>query len=159
MRLVLMRHGDALAATPPSTDHARPLSALGVLQAREVGGVLAARGWIPDRVLCSDARRTRETWDRVSTAFGRDLPVHFLHAFYGRGITAVPAALPHVAERAVLVIGHNPDWSHLVGEFTGESASLGTANAALIEVDATDWSAAIDLSGAWTLVDIVRPIA
>jgi phosphohistidine phosphatase SixA len=61
------------------------------------------------------------------------------------------------AVHRLLVIGHNPDWERLVTWLAGEPVAMGTANAALLEIEAPDWQ---DLGpGCARLVAIVRPTA
>jgi phosphohistidine phosphatase len=64
-RLMLLRH--AKSDRPPGMpDHDRPLNGRGRDEAPLVGTYLAHNGLLPDRVLCSTAERTRETWDLVA---------------------------------------------------------------------------------------------
>src|SRR5215210_1109107 len=63
--LMLLRH--AKADSPPGlADIDRPLAMRGRLDAEAVGAWLAGRGLVPAVVLCSAARRTRETWQGVA---------------------------------------------------------------------------------------------
>ena len=59
-RLVLLRH--AKSEWPDVADHERPLAKRGRRDAPVVGRWLAESGYAPDAVVCSTARRARETW-------------------------------------------------------------------------------------------------
>lgn len=65
---------------------------------------------VPDQVLCSTARRARETWQLPAVALGAAVPVIFDHDIYD----ASPAGLigiirgPPSAARTVVVAGHDP---------------------------------------------------
>lgn len=75
---------------------------------------MRAAGFKTDRVLCSTARRTRETYDLIKTALGTT-PVTFREDMYlldEVGLLDVVQALPAEA-RAALLIGHDPGF-HLV---------------------------------------------
>lgn len=157
MNLVVMRHARAMPADPPLPDLLRPLDVRGRLEAREVGSALAAWGVMPDRVLSSDARRTRETWEWMEGAFGRPIPIDFSHAFYTRGAEAALDALSRVDVRTALVLGHNPEWEHLIETLTGEFVPMSTATAAILEIGAPSWATAVDQRGDWRLVDVIRP--
>ncbi len=63
--LVLLRHSKA---EPPGDgpDVERPLAARGRADAAAAGAWLAKHGALPDVVICSAARRTRETWHGVA---------------------------------------------------------------------------------------------
>ncbi|MBL4558811.1 MAG: histidine phosphatase family protein [Rhodobacteraceae bacterium] len=64
-----MRHAKSDWGDPTRADHDRPLNRRGRRAAPLIGRWLAAQGAIPDAVLTSSARRTRETWDRMAPAF------------------------------------------------------------------------------------------
>jgi phosphohistidine phosphatase len=112
--LVILRH--AKAATPEGMpDHERPLTERGHADAASAGSWLSIRGYAPQLVLCSTARRTRETWRGASAAIGGEPEVRYLDELYAaspRGALAVLKSVP--AEVAtVLLIGHNPTVSQL----------------------------------------------
>ena len=58
------------AAMPGQDDHDRALSARGRTEAVAAGVWLREHGYLPDRVLCSSARRARETLDLAQDAIG-----------------------------------------------------------------------------------------
>ena len=68
--LILLRHAHAEHGTTGQADIDRPLSAEGIAEADAAGRWLAERKLIPDRVLCSPARRTRETLEGVIGVIG-----------------------------------------------------------------------------------------
>jgi phosphohistidine phosphatase len=103
--LILLRH--AAAANPGRfSDHDRPLTDAGMTDAAAAGAWLAANLPPIDVVLCSTAKRARQTW----TAMGLDAPVEYLEELYGAGIDDVVEILAETpAEaRTVLVVGHAP---------------------------------------------------
>lgn len=116
--LVLLRH--AKAESPAGTvDDQRPLSARGQLDAR-AGGVWLAGRHIPDVVLCSPSRRTRQTWHAVSASLqergvAAAPEVRYERRLYLGDAADALAAVREVddASQAVLVIGHNPTLSQL----------------------------------------------
>jgi phosphohistidine phosphatase len=65
--LILIRHAKSDWEHPALDDHDRPLNARGQRSAPRIGAWLAAQGLAPDAVLCSTARRTRETWQGIAT--------------------------------------------------------------------------------------------
>jgi phosphohistidine phosphatase len=58
---LLLRHAKSSPADPGSKDFDRPLTGWGVRAAREMGRYLAGEGTTPDLILCSAARRGRQT--------------------------------------------------------------------------------------------------
>jgi phosphohistidine phosphatase len=108
--LILLRHGKAENGTPTSDDHARRLTVRGTQAAELMGKYLAEQGLSPDKVLCSTAARTSETFTHVQTGFSAPLNVEFSQKLYhasGNEILSVLAASAGLAN-TVLVIGHNP---------------------------------------------------
>jgi phosphohistidine phosphatase len=66
----LLRHAKSSWKDRSLADRDRPLAGRGKRAAKAVAGHLEAEGIRPDLVLCSPARRTRETLERVKAAFG-----------------------------------------------------------------------------------------
>lgn len=122
--LLLLRHAEAMAASPSGRDSERPLSLHGEAQARAAGAWLAEHGAAPDVVLCSPARRAQMTADAAGRAVHLPTPV-FLPAIYG----ATPGELLSLLEthareaQQVLLVGHNPGLEQLLALLTeGRSA-------------------------------------
>src|ERR1700735_1567796 len=81
-RLILLRH--AKSAWPDDVpDHDRPLASRGRRDAPAAGRWLRKSGYVPDRVLCSTARRTRETWQLVEEELGAHPQTVFEDRVYG----------------------------------------------------------------------------
>jgi len=141
--LVLLRH--AKAETPGELpDFERRLTEKGDADADAAGSWLADERLRPNLVLCSSARRTRQTWQGVSVALRQADPdalspeVHYEQRLYDGGRTEVIDLLRAVPDsvRTVLVIGHNPtmsDVSILLRPYDGEGAlaALRTAGMAV----------------------------
>jgi len=91
-------------------DAARPLSDRGEVAARLMGGYMARHSLVPARVLCSSARRTRDTWAGIAAQWPADVDVVFerrLYAATPQVILSIVRAQDEAA-RTLLVIGHNP---------------------------------------------------
>lgn len=157
-RIIVMRHAHSPSTSVPGGDHARPLDARGQHEAAEVGAALTRRGWLPERVVASDARRVQDTWNALALE-GR-IAVEFTRALYDRGAEAALEALSLVAPqtRTVLLLGHNPEWERLIGWLSGDTPRLSTANAALLRGEPSDWEAAVGGPGRFALLDVIRPI-
>ncbi|MFN8902947.1 MAG: SixA phosphatase family protein, partial [Lysobacteraceae bacterium] len=68
--LILLRHAHAEPAAPGQADADRALSLRGQAEAEAAARWLKSEGLLPARVLCSPARRTRETLARVLEVLG-----------------------------------------------------------------------------------------
>lgn len=107
--LILLRH--AKSAWPDDVpDHDRPLAPRGRRDAPAAGGWLRKADYAPDRVLCSTARRARETWQLAEEKLGAHPRTTFEQRVYG----ATSAQLPDLARQtpadvaALLIVGHDP---------------------------------------------------
>lgn len=149
-RLYLLRHAKASTGEPDEDDHARSLTSRGRRAADRIGDVLAARGELPEFVLCSSSRRTRETLDRVLdrlTARPRVVIEEELYLADCRTLLARVRGIPEEVERALLV-GHHPGIADLTDLFITRgsremrrrlSEKFPTAALAILGLDATHW--------------------
>lgn len=110
--LILLRHAHAEPATAGQDDKQRGLSATGRAEAEAAGDWLRERGLHPDRVLCSDAVRTRETLAALGDIGAGEVYVDA--SIYGAspGTLAALADANRDAER-LLLVGHNPGLEQL----------------------------------------------
>jgi phosphohistidine phosphatase len=112
-RLVLLRH--AKSDWPDVPDHDRPLAKRGRRDAPVAGRWLKREGYVPELVLCSTARRTRETWKLAASEIGTSPQVRYepeAYAATAGTLLELVRAIPAQYETALL-IGHNPGISHL----------------------------------------------
>ncbi|MGE0706912.1 MAG: histidine phosphatase family protein [Planctomycetota bacterium] len=158
-RLIVMRHAKSSWKDVGQTDHERPLNKRGRQDAPRVGERLAALGWRPERVLSSDARRTRETCELLCGEWEPAPEVSFHEELYLAGPSTVADLLRELPDEleTALVLGHNDGWEHVVAWLSGRREHLTTANAALLSLEAASWSAAVDAAPGWTLHEVVRP--
>jgi phosphohistidine phosphatase len=167
-RLMLLRH--AKSDWPDVADHARPLAKRGRHDAPAVGRWLRAHGYLPDVVVCSTARRTRQTWELVAPELGASPLV----TFEPRAYEASALTLLYLAQelpsryRAALLIGHNPATSDLANSLAERpaagAAEGGAAPPAVIRFP-TAAVAVLEFTGDWPsltpgqarLVDFTAP--
>lgn len=128
--LILLRHAHAEAAVHGQDDMDRPLSRQGQAEAEAAGRWLKQHGYLPDRVVYSPARRTRETVEQVLGVLG-----YLEQRAEPRIFEATPGMLMQVADEQrelgrVLLVGHNPGLEQMAallssgqsGEFRGMPA-------------------------------------
>jgi len=156
-RLIVLRHAKSSWGDPDLEDHDRPLNDRGRRDAPRVGRRLVELGWIPDRVVSSDAVRTRETWQLMAPEIPAQITAEWRPDFYLAGLDEIrDAAGSWPADTGtVLVLGHNPGWEEAVAALAGIDEPMTTANAALLEGAGADWPSAF--RGRWELVEMVRP--
>jgi phosphohistidine phosphatase len=157
--LVVLRHAKA-AGEPGVNDLDRPLTGRGRRNATSAGQWLLARGIRPDLVLCSESRRTRETWAQVSAALGAAAPPDSAVRFESRVYDAGGQDLLDLVNEqpndvgTVLTVGHNPASQQLVAWLTGRlDLEFPTCALAVIRLGES-WAAAApgggELTELWT---------
>lgn len=133
--LLIMRHAKSSWDMPSLADHDRPLNGRGRRAAPKMGELLAAEDLLPDAVLCSNACRTMQTWDLLSTAAGCDVRPRFREEIYladGGDLLKQLHAIPSRSERG-MIIGHNPSMEELVAMLTGRRVRMPTASLVLVQ--------------------------
>lgn len=130
-----MRHAKA-GELPGGPDFERALKARGRGDCAAAGEWLRGAGYRPDLVLCSAARRTRQTWQYVSEVLGGSPSVLVEQALYHAGPDEVLDAI-RAAEgqpETVMYVGHNPAAAELVPILSGTELHFPTAAIAVIAV-------------------------
>ena len=111
--LILLRHAHAEPAGAGLPDTDRPLSPEGQAEAEAAGRWLREHDLVPDQVLCSPARRARETLEAVLGAIGyvdQRLEPSIYDATPG---TLIALADAHRDVGRLLLVGHNPGFEQL----------------------------------------------
>lgn len=126
-RLVLLRH--AKSAWPDVADHERPLGPRGLRDAPAAGLWLRDTGCVPSLVICSTARRTRETWALAAAQLGASVPVRFDERVYAAEPEELLEVVSEVPEevRTLLLVGHNPGLEDLALSLAREAADAADA--------------------------------
>ena len=113
-RLVLLRH--AKSDWPEDVaDHDRPLAARGRRDAPLAGRWLARHGHVPGAVICSTARRARETWDLAATALDVSPAVRYETRVYEATVLGLLMLVREIPDEqsVVAIVGHNPGLAEL----------------------------------------------
>lgn len=145
-RLILTRHAKSAWDDPLLADFDRPLNNRGRWAARELGDFLASRGIEPEEVLCSSARRTRETWAGVEGAVMETRPdVRFVDALYHASPAVMLDVLRTASAPTVMMIGHNPGIAELAAmlparpPYGQEFRRYPTCATLVVDFQITDW--------------------
>lgn len=116
LRLSLLRHAKSSWKNPGLPDIERSLSSRGRAAAPVMGEAIAERLLVPDLIVCSSSRRTRETYDLVSQGWEEPPEVDYRETLYH----AAPDKLLEIVReqsdqiRHLMLIGHNPGF-HIFG--------------------------------------------
>jgi phosphohistidine phosphatase len=162
-RLYLLRHAKSSWKDEGLADHDRPLARRGRRAAKAISRHLREQGVEPELVLCSTARRARETLEGIEPALGRGA-IRVEPELYGAGPAELLARLHEVAPPigSVMVIGHNPGLDQLArllarhGATAQElEAKFPTGALATLTFRGPGW-AALD-HGTAELIEFIRP--
>jgi phosphohistidine phosphatase len=162
-RLYLLRHAKSSWKDATLGDHDRPLAGRGRRASRVIARRLRDRGIEPEVVLCSTARRARETLDRIAPALGAPA-VEFEPDLYVADARGLLERLRSVADaiESVMLIGHNPAVQELAIDLARPSptaselaAKYPTAALAVLTFTAASWRGLG--RGTGELVELVKP--
>ena len=147
---------------PGSRDFDRPLARRGLEAAAWIGDTLAQRGLLPERIVCSTSRRTRETLElalvRMPANWAAD--VVWSEAVYDRrdhdylGLIAEQGG----STKVLMVVGHNSATEETARALIGRGEAVGsfpTGGIAVIDIEAAGWTSLVPGSG--RLVHFLRP--
>lgn len=124
-RLFLLRHAKSSWDDPSLADHDRPLAPRGRRASALIEEHLRSNRVEPALVLCSSARRTRETLEGVRPALGAT-EVRFEDGLYEASCEELLQRLRAVPDEveSVLLIGHQPAIQELALQLAVEGSEL-----------------------------------
>ena len=150
-RLLLLRHAKSSWSEPGASDHERPLNRRGQEAAPRIGAYLARHTLMPDRVLCSTARRARETWELVAAEAPGAPPATFTDRLYDASSRALVDVFRNAEPdaKSLLVVGHNPGLQEVATQLIASGdledrerlrEKLPTGGLVVIDFAIADWS-------------------
>lgn len=146
-RLILTRHAKSAWDDPAMDDHDRPLNDRGRRSALALGDWMASRGYEPEEVLCSSARRTHETWEHASRAILEVRPqIRLEPRLYNADPERMLEVLRTAQHPTVLMLGHNPGIAEFAAMLPAqppldpEFRRFPTAATLVVDFQVDDWS-------------------
>ena len=146
-KLLILRHAKSDWGADYTRDRDRPLNKRGKNDAHLIGKWMAQQQLFPDLVLCSPAKRTRSTLERVLTYSNKlDLKTNYLESLYHADLATLLEAIGNVPDsiQRLLLVGHNPGLDALLVHiskqgppYTDSGKLMTTANLALLEIPGT----------------------
>jgi phosphohistidine phosphatase len=148
--LILFRHAKSSWTNSGPGDFDRPLSERGVKAAPRMAAYIAEQGLVPDLVLCSAARRARDTLGLALPSWRPEPRIEFMKSLY---LAEPPTLLALVHDTPpdiprLMIIGHNPGLQNfalaLIGGDAPEAGLIArkfpTAAIAVISFGIVDWA-------------------
>ena len=108
--LYLLRHAHAERAGPEIKDKDRALNDQGLRACQIIGQKLLKDNIHPDLILCSTAKRTRQTLDAISHIWQEVPDIDYEDSIYEARFQDIRSAIGKRSDRYkdIMVIGHNP---------------------------------------------------
>lgn len=156
--LLILRHAKSSWKDETLPDHERPLNKRGKQSAPLMGELIRREGLLPDLILCSTAKRARQTADLVAEASAYQGEIQHSRELYAAPPQAYLQALSQLEDQyeRVMVVGHNPGLEELLQALTGEMQPLPTAALAQVDLPIESWAELKSLRRG-RLVEIWRP--
>ena len=143
--LYLVRHAKSSWTDMTLGDFDRPLNSRGLRDAPEMGRRMKLRNIRPDLVLCSPARRTRQTVELLLRELGvSNAAVQFVEAIYEASIADLLHLVRSIPDpvNSAMIVGHNPSIGCLVDQLSGQRLErMPTCAVATLEADTDHWKA------------------
>jgi len=157
-QLIVMRHAKA-GELPGGPDVERALRPRGHRNATAAGQWLAERDVVPDLVLCSSARRARQTWQYVRAELAGEPEVINDPRLYEADATDLLDIFGQARNRvrSLMYVGHNPAAADVAEILTGDAVGFPTAAIAIIGLDIRWADLPAQGAGAGELVAAWRP--
>ena len=161
--LLLMRHAKSDWPTGPGNDFERPLTDRGNKDASRIGRWIQEHDWLPDQIICSPAKRVKQTVDHLCQQIGIDSrTVEYDKRIYEADQNHLLNMLKETNSLTtrLLMVGHNPSFSDLLNFLCSDSThptvdrSMSSAALAVITLKAP-WSALDQGSG--ELMSLIQP--
>ncbi|MCW9024134.1 MAG: histidine phosphatase family protein [Gammaproteobacteria bacterium] len=120
--LTLIRHAKSDWGNPGLSDFERPLNARGVRDAPGIGRALLESGKEIDRLLCSTAKRARETLGLLQSTLKLDEScIQYLDGLYGASsfeLVEIIESVPDITG-SLAIVAHNPGLEMLAIQLLG----------------------------------------
>jgi len=160
--LFLMRHAKSSWSSDASDDFSRPLNERGMRDAKRIAELFKERGWHPERIVYSAAKRTTITAECLGQTFTQAKEVISSEKLYLAGLDQLLSVVSETPENVtqLLLIGHNPGMEQLLRylcsdvEYQDNGKLLTTANVVHIGLPGR-WSELSRDKG--QLVEHIRP--
>lgn len=134
MQLYFLRHGEADWPHWTKPDDERPLTDFGKKEVRQVGNFLKRLDVKANLVVTSPLPRALQTAEIAAEQLKAKLQQdEALEP--GFGITGLRTLLERHYSKALMLVGHEPDFSSVISALTGASLKLSKAGLALVDLD------------------------
>ena len=142
-QLLLLRHAQTHDSSDSGRDRDRTLTPHGFEQAKALRKYLAEHDFMPDKIVSSDATRTRQTVETLDLA---GTPTEFEHSLYHASAARLldEVFATHKEVNRLLLVAHNPGVYDFARMLTGEKdqdfySGYPTCGLSIFQWDEKDW--------------------
>lgn len=114
--ILLVRHAESVSASSQS-DKDRSLTGRGEEDAPGLGTFLKSKGYVPNHIFCSTARRARQTCEKISERFSiSESGISWNNKLYSGSAHDYLSMIQQATDkdRSIMIIGHNPRLERVV---------------------------------------------
>jgi len=156
--LFLMRHAKSSWNDPSLNDYDRPLNSRGKTDAPKMGNYVSSLDKIPDIILCSTAKRARQTVDYFLHECPYNGEIIYCQNFYHGGLEDYWDELKQLNDviESAMIVGHNPGLEYAIEDICGKYEIMPTSAIAIIQLDLSNWKS-IGMETSGELVSVFRP--
>jgi phosphohistidine phosphatase len=134
MKLCFLRHGEADWPNWTKPDDERPLTERGRKEMKRVAKFLECLKLVPDVILTSPLPRASQTAEIVGKRLGIELQTESTLA-HGFNIERLRRLLAKHDAECVMIVGHEPEFSEIIGKLTGGKTKISKAGVTLLEIN------------------------
>lgn len=163
-QLIIMRHAKSDWHSNAGSDFDRPLNKRGEKDAPRMGQYLLDKGFVPDEVIASPARRARQTARKACREMGIDEDaIQYADSLYLCGVEEMLGVMANADSllKRLMLVSHNPAVDELLHylcnndlPYNSDGKLMTTAACAIIELP-DNWQQALHRRG--KLLELVRP--
>lgn len=155
--LYILRHAKSSWEKPDIADFERPLNEAGLNTAPFMGQLIYERGFQPEAIFSSPAKRARQTAVLIRETGGFKAEIKYDDRIYEASPQVLLQVIADTKDKheSVMLVGHNPGLEGLIRFLTGHKENMPTAALAIVELFVNDWNGIVANSG--ELKELIRP--
>lgn len=140
--LYILRHAKSSWTDNSLADFDRPLNARGLNAAPFIGELIARKGFLPDLIISSPAKRAMGTALLVKEASGSNALIQYDERIYEANPQTLTNVISQVTAEfdSVLLVGHNPGIEGLINHLTASLEPMPTAALAGMSLNIAAWN-------------------
>ena len=141
----MIRHAKSIWANPLQSDFERPLSERGKVEAPAMGEKLKQMGLVPDLIIASSAKRTRQTAKKIAKALDYDVDnIKWEEKLYHCIPSVFEEVIYEVSDKlkTVFIVAHNPGITEFVNNLAADFSidNMPTCGIVGAHIETDEWS-------------------